>query len=127
MGAITRNAGKSLRWLSLQPCLGLAVSACQMFTAYANFTPTLPYKQQTHTPDQVLLVFNGNEPTADFVRVGQIDAGRSDYQNDDDIFNAIRATAVKYGLDGVVDIGCGPGNSAAFQCVGTGFVFKSGQ
>jgi hypothetical protein len=104
--------------------LALLLPACSIFTAHATFTRTMPYPRSARSAEQVQLIFLGHEPARSFVRVAQLNAGRSDYQDNEDLFAAIRREAAAAGLDGVTDLQCGFGFSYAYQCVGTGFVLQ---
>ncbi|MBR0644442.1 hypothetical protein [Plastoroseomonas hellenica] len=105
-------------------CLGTALPACSLFTAHTTFTSTMNYPRSSAPPSEIQMIFRGNAPARDFIRVSQLNTGRSDYQSNEDLFQAIRREAARAGLDGVVDLQCVPGYSYAYQCVGTGFVYR---
>lgn len=106
-------------------CMGLLLSACSMYSATATFTPTMQYARSTRGPNEIQLIFLGNQPARSFVRVAQLNAGRpAMISSDQALMDAIRQEAARIGLDGVVDLECGPGWERAWQCIGIGFVYQ---
>lgn len=101
----------------------LALSACSLFAGEAIFTPTMPYTRSARGPNEVQIINLGHQPARGFVRVARLNAGRSGYWGDQALMDEIRQQAARQGLDGVVDLDCGPGWTYAWQCTGTGFVF----
>lgn len=73
------------------------------------------YTRSAAGPNEIEMIFRGNAPVRDFVRVAQLTAGRSDYQGNEELFQVIRREAARSGLDGVVDLQCAPGYSYALS------------
>ena len=101
--------------------IGLLCTACIPGPSFAKATG---YTPRMHSKDEILLLMNGTVPTDPYYHVGQIQVSRSNFESNDDLFNAMRDLGVQYGFDGISEIVCGPDYYSAFMCTGQAFVFK---
>ncbi|TWT15358.1 hypothetical protein [Reyranella sp. CPCC 100927] len=108
--------------------LGLCLAGCGggglTFSGGADFTPTLAYARSGKAPNDVVILFVGDQPAQRFIRVGSLTARRSGYVGQEFLFNAIRETGAKNGLDGFVDVQCASPGGVGAECSGTGFVYQ---
>ncbi|HEX2888354.1 hypothetical protein [Vineibacter terrae] len=122
------RAGRRLKRSAVSACTivlgaGLLAACTGLVAITTSFTPTTAYTRSARAPGDILLVHLGNEPNQPFQRVGQLQATRTEWQNNEDLVNAVRREASRSGLDGVVEFRCGLSAMYAYECNGTGFVF----
>jgi hypothetical protein len=115
---------KPLRFAaSAAAVLGLC-AGCAWYTVVPTFTKAVDYPQHPHKKEDILLLMAETVPTDPYYQVGQVEVTRSDWQGNEELFDAMRELGVKYGFDGISGIVCGPDYSTAYRCSGTAFVFK---
>ncbi|MBR0656279.1 hypothetical protein [Plastoroseomonas arctica] len=103
---------------------GLVLPGCAaLFVIDTRFSPTAPFTPRNRTAAEITLVYLNDTPRRPIERVGQIQGTRTEWQNNTDLVNAMRAEAARAGLDGVADFRCGLSATFAYQCSGTGFVY----
>ena len=102
----------------------LLCAGCAWYSVVPTFTKAIDYPQHQRKKEDVLLLMTNTVPTAPYYEVGQVDVMRSNFQSNDDMFNAMRDLAVKYGFDGVDGIDCGPDYNSAYRCTGNAFILK---
>lgn len=127
MMRIVPTTGRGI-WPGLAVALTLSLAACGdgglTFTGGATFTPTMSYARNAKAPGDVVILFIGDQPARRFIRVGSLTARRSGYVGQDFLFNSIRETGAKNGLDGFMDVQCASPAGVGAECSGTGFVYQ---
>ena len=99
-------------------------TGCALYGLNSTFTKAMDYPQHPHKKEDIRLLMDDTVPIDPYVQVGHVDVTRSNFQSNDDMFDAMRQLGVTYGFDGVSRISCGPDYNAAYRCIGTAFVFK---
>jgi len=112
------------RYIKIAVTLAAIGPLCAACIPSPSFAKATDYTPRTHSKDEILLLMNGTVPTDPYYHVGQIQVSRSNFESNDDLFNAMRDLGVRYGFDGVSEIVCGPDYYSAFMCTGQAFVFK---
>jgi hypothetical protein len=99
-------------------------TGCSLYTLNPTFTKAIDYPQHPHKKEDINLLMGETVPIDPYAQVGQVDVTRSNFQSNEDMFDAMRQLGVTYGFDGVSSIICGPDYNAAYRCTGTAFVYK---
>jgi|UPI000487D96D hypothetical protein len=102
----------------------LLCTGCALYGLNPTFTKAIDYTQHPHKKEDVVLLMGETVPIDPYAQVGQVDVTRSNFQSNEDMFDAMRQLGVTYGFDGVSSIYCGPDYNAAYRCTGTAFVLK---
>jgi hypothetical protein len=100
-------------------------SACTSYTVYPTFAKVTDYPQHPHQKDQIVLLMSDEVPADPYDSVGQVEVTRSDWASNQDMFDAMRDLAVKYGFDGISGIVCGPDAVVAYRCDGQAFIYTT--
>ncbi|HVT51947.1 MAG TPA: DUF6683 family protein [Dongiaceae bacterium] len=100
-------------------------SACTSYTVYPTFAKVTDYPQHAHQKEQIVLLMSDEVPADPYDSVGQVEVTRSDWASNQDMFDAMRDLAVKYGFDGISGIVCGPDAVVAYRCDGQAFIYTT--
>ena len=76
-------------------------SACTSYTVYPTFAKVTDYPQHAHQKEQIVLLMSDEVPADPYDSVGQVEVTRSDWASNQDMFDAMRDLAVKYGFGGI--------------------------
>lgn len=97
-------------------------------TITGNFAATGVFKRSNKQPHEILLVLEGNRLSRPYTKVGIVNTdwwSKGVTAPTSKVFQALKNTAARNGLDGVTDIHCaGPGTIGEGLCSGNGFVFN---
>ena len=99
-------------------------AACGLYSLVPTFTKATDYPRHEHQKQDIVLLMENTVPTDPAYEVGQVDVTRSNFQSNEEMFDAMRDLAVKNGFDGIDGIYCGPDYNAAYRCTGNAFVYK---
>ncbi len=114
-----------MRRLAMALCLAAMTAGCGGIQG--TFDEMKPYTRHAHSPAEIELYMGHDLPRRPVRIVGTINTDwpwKGIQADQQEVFRALRETAAKNGLDGVLNIDCaGVGYVGPGLCSGSGFVY----